>query len=53
VPKELFQRIVRVIHGLRPRPARAGQLEGGCVIRWGGVGLSEEKKGQIGGSNVV
>jgi hypothetical protein len=53
VPKELSQKILRVIHELRPRPARAGRLEGGSVIRWGGVGLSEEKKGQIGGSNVV
>jgi hypothetical protein len=53
VPKELYQKILRLIHGLRPRPAPAGQLEGGCVIRRGGVGVSEEKQGQLGGSDVV
>jgi hypothetical protein len=37
VPKELFQKILRLIHGLRPRPAPAGQLEGGCLITPGGV----------------
>jgi len=54
VPRELFEKILRLIDGLRPRPApehRAGAVR--CLITMGGVCLNDEEKGQMDGPRVV
>ena len=50
----MFKReILRLIDGLRPRPAPAEDKMVGCVITTEGVCPKDEEKGQIGGSHVI
>lgn len=53
VPKELFEKILRLIDGLRRRPAPTWTERGGCVVTTGGVRLNDEGKGQIDGTKLV
>jgi len=49
VPRELFDKILQLIDGLRRRPAPAQDRTGRCVVTTGRVHLNDERKGQIDG----
>jgi len=53
VPKQLFQEILRLIDGLRARPAQRRTETLGLIITMGGVCLDAKKEDQIAGSDPV